>query len=667
MQDVFDVPALVQILRDIRAQTIRVDRVDTDRASPFARSLMFAYVATYLYEGDAPLAERRAQALNLDRDVLRELLGEEELRALLDADVITTLEAELQCTAHGRRAQTADDIVDLLSRVGDLSHAELADRSEIAPEAVILQLLSAKRICSIALAGSQPLIRVEDAALYRDAFDLALPPGIPEVFLAKAASPVEQILLRYARRRGPFTTQDVADRFGFAGAQAEAHLCALADGGELVAGEFHPSGQSSEWCHTDILRRIKKRTLAKLRGEVAPVSAEVFARFLPSWHGIGRDAGSRSLFETLSVLEGMPVSYVELESKILPARVRNFSPQMLDELGAAGSLVWVGASTPGTRDGKVALFRRENIAALLPECAEPDDLGEVHQGVLKHLSGRGASFFVAISQSVPGTTREDLLAALWDLVWLGLVTNDTFGPLRALSSRSKASRQKHHAAAGRWSMVADLLTATTPTEKAHATAHKLLLRHGVVTREMAQLERIPGGYSAIYRVLSAMEEAGKIRRGYFVEGLGGTQFALPGVVDRLRASRAKDPDDDELLLLSAVDPANPFGWILPWPTEITASNAKRASGAVVVISKGRPLLYLERGARRATVFRSDGPEELRRAAGCLSAVAGSAKKKYIRIETINGEIARGCQYAETFKEAGFVADHRGLVLEAGRR
>ncbi len=673
VQDVFDVEALRGVLSAIRSRQIRVDVAETATPSPFAGSLVFAYVAAYLYEGDAPLAERRAQALSLDRRLLRELLGASELRELLDADVIAELEAELQRLAPDFRARHADDVHDLLRRVGDLTEGEIGDRCEGDAAAALEELVSTRRAVSMRIGGEKRFAAVEDVALYRDALDCAPPAGVAEVFLDSVERPLEVLVGRFARTHGPFRTADVARRYGIPAGQVEPALARLADRDELLGGEFHPEGVGPEWCDPRVLRSIKRRTLARLRSEVAPVETATLARFLPAWHGLGeRATGTRRLQEVIVQLEGLPLPYRELEAVILPARVSDFRPEMLDELGASGWLVWVGCGSLGARDGKVALYRRERAAALIDEPAPPEELEELHRALLEHLTRRGASFFASLADACAGARTEEVIDALLDLVWAGLVTNDTFQPLRSAGAgRPRTARGRARAtarlASGRWSLAAELRAgAPSATECAHARAVKLLERHGIVCREIAALEPIAGGFSATYRVLREMEEAGKVRRGYFVEGLGGAQFAFPGAVDRLRGLRSR-ADSREATVLSAVDPANPYGWVLPWPTrgDETSSAPRRVAGAVVVLVDGEPALYVPPRARKLVTFPAADDREVAVAAfAALERVAARRRGRYLRIDEIDGESASTSRFAEPLRAAGFRTAYRGMELES---
>jgi len=683
LQDVFDVPGLVALLRDVRARRVRVEDVETSRASPFARSLVFAYTAVYLYQGDTPVAERRAQALTLDRHMLRDLLGQEELRDLLDPRVIEETTEELQGRAEGHRARHADALHDLLRRVGDLAPAEVAARCAGDAAGWLAGLEASRRAVCSKLGGDERWIAAEDAGLYRDALGVAPPAGLPGAFLETAERPLEQLLLRYARHRGPFTSAEPAARWGLRPAQLEPVLEALAARERLVSGAFHPHGEGREWCDPEVLRRLRRRTLAVLRGEVAPVDAATLARFLPRWHGVGDARGGPARLRTaLEQLEGIPLSFAELERLVLPARMPDYDPRRLDEQGALGELVWIGRGAIGERDGRVALYRRERVRLLAEPPEVPEELGALARTLLDHLERRGASFAAELSAAAGEPPPATLLEALRELVWAGLVTNDTFAPLRALCARRASGAQRRgrpgrsapSGLAGRWSAVSTLVgEGAEPTRRAHARALALLERYGVVSRDVMAQERVAGGFGAVYGVFREMEDAGKLRRGHFVDALAGAQFAYAGAVDRLRAARTAGdaaPEDAErdVALLAATDPANPFGALLPWPEPRAGEAApRRAVGATVVIADGALALYLDRGGRRALTFPGAEPSlearRLERAARALRGLFRQRGRASLRIEEIDGEPAPRSAHAAAFLAAGFRAGYKGLSLD----
>ncbi|MBX2800402.1 MAG: DEAD/DEAH box helicase [Myxococcales bacterium] len=674
LQDVLDLPALVELLTAVRSREIAVHEVQTKRPSPFARSLVFAYVAAFMYAGDAPIAERRAAALSLDRALLRELLGQEELRDLLDPTAVAVVEAELQRLVPERAVRHADALHDMLRTLGDLTDEEVVARCAEDPTSWLKELELERRVVPVRIGGEARWIAVEDAGRMRDALGVALPPGLPAIFLETVDTPLESLALRWARTHGPFHAVVLAQRWGLPIGVVEAVLRALEAQDRLVSGEIRPGGTGWEWCHPDVLARLKRRSLAVLRNEIAPVEGEVFARFLTQWHGVGSErTGLGRLREVLLQLEGvaLPAS-VWLRGPVLRARVADFQPDWLDQLGAMGEIVWIGAGPLGPKDGRIVLVRRDRVDLLFdpPEPPEgllddPDEpLSAVRKALYDHLLQRGASFMVGLQRAVPEAKMAQLTRALWDLAWAGLVTNDTFGPLKGLQARTrKASRRGRSqiTAGGRWSAVVDLFSAepVKGTERAHARAAMLLERYGVACAAAAKADGIPGAFSAVYPVLRAMEEAGRARRGWFVDGLVGAQFAVPGAVDRLRACRDQEP---EVLVLDAVDPANPWGTLLSWPE--SEGRVRRVAGATVVLVGGAPALFVERGERHWITFPSaDEPRLLKRA---IEGWVGQQPDRWrtVRIDRIDGKPAPQSPHADTFLAAGFA--HGATCLQRVR-
>ncbi|MEZ4319031.1 MAG: DEAD/DEAH box helicase [Myxococcota bacterium] len=667
LQDVFDLPALRELLGSLQRREIVVHEVETSRASPVARSLVFAYIAAYMYEGDAPLAERKAQALTLDRSLLRELLGQEELRELLDTSALTDVEAELQWLTPERAARDADAVHDLLRRLGDLSTDELQARAAEPVRPWLRELETTRRTIPVRIAGEDRWIAAEDASRYRDALGIPLPPGLPAAFLEPVADPLESLILRWARTHGPFTADPLARRFGLPPGVVEAVLRGLEARDQILRGGLRPGGSGEEWCDPDVMRRLRRRSLANLRKEVAPVEADVYGRFLIGWHGIGSSRGGPGrLSDVLDQLEGVPLPFSALESSILPSRVRDYEPRMLDELGMMGLVVWLGHGALGSKDGRVALYRRERVGLLVDEPEIPESFfdpdtpdGPLRQALWNHLQARGACFLTELQMAGGGAALADVTRALWDLVWAGLVTNDTFLPLRGLHSSARkgsARRARAQTAGGRWSAVTSLIgPPPTPTERAHARALQLLERYGVASSAAAKAEGLPGGFSAVYPVLRAMEESGKARRGWFVDGLGGAQFALAGAVDRLRGHR--EPDR-EAVVLSAIDPASPWGALLPWP-ERPEPQPRREAGSLVVLVGGLPVLWVGKGAKSLVTFDA-GPAELEAAVVALRGHRGL--KRTLRLDRIDGDSALDSPLRSRFLAAGFAQDHKGLVL-----
>jgi ATP-dependent Lhr-like helicase len=662
MTDTFDMVALMWLLRAIRSREVRVVSVDTERASPFASSLLFSYVAEFMYAGDAPLAERRAQALTLDRDLLAELLGSEDLRELLDPEAIAAVELELQGLLPERFPRDPDEAHDLLVRLGDLSDDEAASRG--ISEEWLGGLERQRRVVSVRLAGEARWIAAEDAGRYREALGASLPVGLPEAFLGPGVEPLQSLARRWARTHVPFVTSDLVMRWGVPPAAIEDALSRLAARGEVVAGEFRRATQGREYCHPEVLRMLRRRSLAALRREVESVPPEVVARFLPPWHGVGARAGGIDrLLEVVFQLQGLALPASVIERDVIASRVAGYSPRLLDELVSMGEVVWVGRGSLGATDGKVALYMRGDAPRLVPEHGDAAPEGELHPRLREHLRARGASFFRDLYNACGGGDEDAMLDALWDLVWTGEVTNDTFAPLRLLGPAARRPvrgprlpRLTLPRASGRWSLVAELVGGgALPTERLHAEAGVLLQRHGVLTREAVTGEGWPGGFAGLYPVLRAMEESGRIRRGYFIEGLGGSQFALPGAVDRLRSLR--DAKED-VVALAACDPANAYGAGLPWPH--SDGRMARAAGAYCVLDSGELVLYLERGGRSLLTNGQIRAEHVR----ALMSVATNAGK--VEIQRVDGLAVMESPIAAVLREAGFASTHRGLVAYGAR-
>jgi ATP-dependent helicase Lhr and Lhr-like helicase len=668
LKDVFDVPALEQLLADVRARRVRVDEVETASASPFARSLEYAYTAEWLYEADTPAAERRARALTLDRHLLRDLLGDEERRGLLDAGVIAETEALLQGRAPDRRARDAEALLDRLRRSGDLSQAELAQRSDGDSAAWLAELARAGRALKVAIGGEPRWIAVEDAGLARDALGAALPPDVPAAFLAPAPDALAQWVQRHARSRGPFTEAELALRWGLARERLAPVLAALASAEKLRSGEFLPSGSGREYCDPEVLRRLRQGTLAKLRAEIAPVDGATLARFLAGWHGIGeRGAPELRLRAALASLEALPLSFAELERLVLPARVAGYDPRMLDELGARGEWAWVGAGALGERDLRVAFFRRDRVSLLCDAPEPPAELGALERAALDALARRGASFLNELSAACGNPPLTALLDALWRLAQQGLVSNDTPAALRMLSGRrelgaaaARRRRAKPLLPVGRWVGAAQLAVPEDPTRRAHARALLLLERYGVVSREALSAEGWPGGFAGLYAVYRQMEEMGKLRRGHFVDALRGAQFAQAGAVDRLRAARGEA--QDRAWLLASTDPANPYGALLPWPETRGDASLRRAAGATLALVGGTPALYLERSGKLAT-FRAADEDAIARAAAALPALFSARRRRGLRIGEIDGIKATHSPLFAAFARAGFHRDYKDIALD----
>ena len=626
LQDVFDVPGLVELMRDIEARRVRLVDVETPAASPFARSLLFGYIAAFIYEGDAPLAERRAQALALDSVLLGELLGQAELREMLDADAIDEIERELQHLAPERKARDVEGVADLLRLIGPISTAEAVERG--ATPRWLAELEESRRAIRIRITAEERWAAIEDAGRLRDALGSPLPVGIPDVFTESVTDPLGDLVSRYARSHGPFSAVDIAHRFGLGIAIVTGVLERLTATGRVKRGEFRPGGSGVEWCDAGVLRSIRRRSMAKLRKEVEPVPVTTFGRFLPAWqHARNPLRGVDGVLRAVEQLQGAVLPASALEQLVLPSRVADYTPAMLDELTVSGDVVWAGRGSLPGNDGWIALYPAESAPLLLP-IRDPDaGSTPLRAQLLDVLSGGGAMFFRELSTRVGSADDRELASALWELVWSGLVTNDSLAPLRVLMGTSRGVRRSRPpvgrrgrpvlptragppTVGGRWSLLPTPLT--DETRRSHALAETLLDRYGVLTRGAVQAEGVPGGFAAVYRVLTAFEEAGRCRRGYFVEGLGAAQFASPGAVDRLRTGTPSDADDSpRAIVLASTDPANPYGAALPWPTrqgEREGHRPGRKAGALVVLVDGALAVYVERGGKTLLSFEPDGAE-----------------------------------------------------------
>ncbi|MBC7277593.1 crosslink repair DNA glycosylase YcaQ family protein [Nocardioides sp.] len=746
LRDVYDLPSLVGLLKRIESREISVVDVATPTPSPYAQSLLFGYVAQFLYEGDSPLAERRAAALTLDQGLLAELLGRAELRELLDPEVLAEVESELQRLAPTRRARGAEGITDLIRTIGPLSLDEItarttpaeasrtsaetsrasaeassadfsADLSDVSADrgdasadrgdasAMLEDLATARRVVEVRVAGEGRWAVVEDVARLRDGLGVAVPPGVPSAFTEPVEDPVGDLVSRYARSHGPFTAADVAARLGLGEAVVRHALARLSARGRVLDGEFRPGGSGLEWCDADVLRMLRRRSLARLRKEVEPVEPAALGRFLPAWQKTSvRKGALRGVDGVLSVVDqlaGCPVPASALESLILPARVVDYEPAFLDELTAGGEVLWAGHGTlPGT-DGWVSLHPADTAELTLPPPAEVTE-GPLAQQLLAALEPGGAWFFHQLARTVGGhldTTPSDadLSAALWELVWSGRVSNDTLLPLRALTRSGTPSHRSRRPpprarggryaggarmpvraglpeTAGRWTILPE--PDPDPTKRAHAAAERLLDRHGVVTRGAVQSERTPGGFAAVYKVLSAFEESGRARRGYFVEGLGAAQFGTAGSVDRLRTfSRVDSSDKPVALALAATDPANPYGAALPWPvstsstTDASGHRPGRKAGAIVVLVDGELAMYVERGGRTLLTW-SDDPNLLEPAAEALAEAVRRGALGRLTVEKADGAPLLGAgetPLRQALQYAGFIATPRGLRLTSQSR
>ena len=733
LRDVLDLPGLQELLRKLITREVSLLELETPTASPFAGSLLFDYVATYMYEGDTPSAERRAAALSLDRDLLRELLGQEELRDLIDPGALVQVEDDLQHRSPRTQATGGDELCEVLRSVGDLRDEELLERvlAGLDAPALFASLERERRVVRLRIGGQERVIAADDAGLYRDAFGASPPGGLPAAFIANVPDALTKVVARYARTHGPFTTAQLHERYGL---DVAAVLRDLEHSGELVQGELRPGGSEREWCHVDVLRRLRRASLAALRKEIEPVDTRALSAFMPSWQGVdrwrpgspareqvagaGAGAGSGSggvgagvgverLREVLVPLQGLALPVAAWERDILPVRCGSYSPAWLDSLCAAGELVWVGAGSLARDSGRVALYFREDAPMLgPPPFTDGASTTEPEHELLRQRLAVAPCFFADLLAEVELPVGS-LTQALWDLVWAGQVTNDAWAPLRAprlsavprlapshgpgarrfgRSSLRGGRRGTGAQVQGRWSLTSPIFgqaaagaepggaaspawsdstgaaQAIDPRERRRALAELLLERYGVLTREQVLAEGIPGGFASIYGALGELETLGVCRRGYFVEGLGGAQFALPGAVERLRSGRS--PEQDRTQVLAAVDPAQPLGAALPWPRrESLKRRPSRVAGAYIVFVDAQPVLYLERGRRGILTLDSHEPPLLV-ALRALADAVRSGRVDAIALERVDGEPAIGSSLETALVELGFRQGPRKLTLRA---
>ncbi|WP_404431094.1 DEAD/DEAH box helicase [Microbacterium lacus] len=703
LQDVYDLPSLLRIARSIGDRRIRLIETEPSQPSPYARDLLFGYVGAFMYEGDSPLAERRAAALSVDPALLHELLGKIELRELLDPEVIAQFEREVQRTDPERRVRGVEGVADLLRLLGPLSAEEVAERlqnpeTDTEPASVehaatlLAELATTRRAIPVTIAGHPSFAAIEDSGRLRDALGAALPVGIPTAFVEPLADPLGDLIARYARTHAPFTTDAVATRLGLGVAVARLTLQRLESQGRLSSGYFLPessavSGEDTEWCDTEVLRRLRMRSLAAIRGSVEPVPPDAYARFLPVWQHVTRPLeGLDGVAAVVEQLAGVPIPASAWESLILPARVSDYRPAMLDELTATGEVSWSGhGSLPG-RDGWIALHPTD--AAPLTLAPPEDDIapGSLEDQIVHALASGGAYFAAQLRQLTGAASEQSVIDALWSLTWSGRVTNDTFAPVRTLTGGGKQTHRvarkaprarlyrgsavrtvaasvppRPPAIGGRWSLLPE--AEVDPALRATAAASLLLDRYGVVTRGSVQAEGVPGGFAQVYRILAGFEEAGHCRRGYVIEKLGAAQFAASATVDRLRSfASLADPPPLRAVTLAATDPANPYGAALAWPAlEGVSHRPGRKAGAVVVLVDGDLSLYLERGGKSALAFTAEDTT-LASAARDLVTTARARQLATLTIEQVNGEFVYGTPVGRALRDAGFVESPKGLTL-----
>ncbi|OUC78576.1 ATP-dependent helicase [Gordonia lacunae] len=712
LQDVYDLPALLDLLTRIRTRRIRVVETETQSPSPFAASLLFGYVGAFMYADDAPLAERRAAALSLDTSLLAQLLGRVDLRELLDPAVIAEVIARLQRLSPERQARDAEDVVDLLRWLGPLTTAEVEARyrgEEPAPD-MLAELHRVGQIISVNHNARALWAAIDDTARLRDALGVPAPLGIPAAYLEPVPDPVGDLIGRYARTHGPFTVPEASAALGIATGVVRDTLKRLASERRVVEGDFLPeSGEATpregQWCHSDVLGQIRRGSLAASRAEVAPVGTEVLTRFLLDWQHASPNTRLRGVDGVATVIDqlaGFPLPASAWESLVLPARVSDYAPPMLDELLSAGEVIWSGHGRIGNSDGWVALHPADVAVLTLPD-ADEIDTSPVHDGVTTALGPGGALRFPQIAADIStGTTTPaaDIETALWDLVWAGHVSNDSFAPVRALlqprrnpstprsapahRARGRAPRLRagrlsaryltEHStsppvsptASGRWFALDH--PPTEPTIATQGLCDQLLTRYGVITRGSVVSEEVTGGFARVYKALTVFEDNGHVRRGYYVDGLGGAQFASPATVDELRRHALPDRKPPrEATVLAATDPANPFGAALEWPPSRDTEAGHRPGrkpGALVVLVDGELVCFVERGGKTLLTF-SDSIPRLESAAGALVAQVRRGRISRLTIDHIDSEPVRATDFGKVLVEAGFSTTPRGIRLRFG--
>ena len=674
LQDVFDIDGLNQLLEDIRCRRIRVHPVNSDSASPFAQTVLFDFTASFIYDADAPLAERRAQVLSLDHAQLKELLGSADYRELLDPEAIAAITLRRQLLEHPY-VKDPDDIHDLLLALGDLSVGDILDRTSQGQQAALQSMLSelsrVRRIIEIRVAGRPRFIAAEDAARYRDALGTVLPMGLPAALLEPCQSPLQDLISRYIRTHGPFEPAELAKHFGLGIDVLRKALNELSATGRVLEGGFTPGSTRREWIDHDVLKQIKRRSLAGWRQQIEAVDQNKFASFIADWQFITRPRrGQDALYDTIEQLQGAPLPASVLETEILPARIAGYRMGQIDELFISGELLWRGIEPVGSSDGRIAIYLAENYPLLAPG---PNPIeSELAQRIYEFIGSRGAPFFDDIVEAVGGF-QNDVLEALWELVWSGNAGNDSFAPLRArLGVKDKKPRTRRGqqrmrprrgirlpGSEGRWTLF-DRVGWEQPsaTEARTAQVQQLLERYGVMVKEALTKEGVAGGFSGIYPVLKAMEEAGRIRRGYFVEGLGASQFAVPGAEDRLRnTAESIDP-----VLLSATDPANPYGALLPWPPAAEGGKrCVRVAGSRVLLLNGNLIAYIAKTGDQITTFL---PSEEPTRSSCIKALIAGLRlaargRKLIYLASVNGKPRAEESFHAALLSQGFQHGHRG--------
>ncbi len=715
LQDVYDLPALQEVCRDLNQRRIRIMEVTTEQPSPFAASLLFTYTGAFMYEGDSPLAEKRAAALALDPALLAQLLGTVQLKDLLDPQIIEETDQLMRRVHPDRRAKNSEQFADTLRLTGPVPIEELDQYCQFPDPLETVESELGPRIMRVRIAGVEHLAQVQDAALLRDALGIPVPSGV-------AASPetitdaLNQLIARFARSRGPFTLEDLTRSFGLGASAAVAVLHTQVSQGTLVEGNFRQGVDYTEYVSAQVLKRIRSKSLAQARSQAQPVSQSAFARFLLAWHQVAPLGTSPQLhgvdgtFAVIEQLAGVRLPASAWESLVLPGRVADYRPEFLDELLLSGEVHILGAGSAGARDPWIMLLPADYAAQLAPQPLETPQLSALQERILAVLSTGGSylSTDIAAEVGVPENSPGAFHDALWDLVDLGLVAPESFRPLRAhlsavggktahrpqrrpqrgrfRSTRTSFSGKQHYGQAtygpsadmsGRWGLAVQ--PTAEPTARSIAHGEAWLDRYGVVTRGSIVAENVLGGFALAYKVLSRFEDNGKALRGYFIDALGASQFSVPAVIDRLRAA-ADSPDlggwpsgsiDPDCYLLAASDPANPYGAALPWPrVEGENLNLSRGAGALVILIDGLLVAHVSRGGKTLRLLCEDLPEPpediIATVMWVLSEAVASGKIQPFTVEKINGTGALNSEYLSAFRDAGGRLHPRGIKITAGK-
>ncbi|MCI0464245.1 MAG: hypothetical protein L0Z62_45505 [Gemmataceae bacterium] len=687
LHDHLDVPRLEELLADVQAGKVEVVTRRLETPSPFASGLLFAFTAANMYQYDGTEGEP-SRAPNLDRHLLDQLVAPESHPHLLDPRAVHQVDRRLR--GLGQPPRSATELAEWLRRLGDLTPGDL----EGGMAAYLAELEADGRATRIELPGARAPRRwvlAEEESLYRAAF------GLVECAAEEQQAAASAVLARYLATHALVSLRDVLDRYPFESEWARRQLEGWAASGRVVTVAPSLEAEPLQWSAPENLEQVQRGSLALLRREVITCPAPQFQDFVVRWQGLHpdtRQGSAEGLAEVLARLEGLLVPAELWERTILPARVPGYQARWLDECIASGEWVWACASAGDSGAGALAFLRREHLAQLpLPVPADAPGLAGVSGQVLDCLRNRGALFVSDVAQHT-GLVPSAVRSALWELLRLGVATNDRFDvirrgngglpdsrhePLRSrLTSRlgaplrQSAIRNPQSAIPeGRWSMV----PWGRPDAEAHAVhqAMQLLQRYGIVARELAALDAWMPPWRVLYEVLSRMELAGEVRRGYFVEGLSGAQFALPEAAQLLQDLSLPSSAAAPVLLVHSLDPANLYGAGAPFDLELLDGGTRalgRRLGNWLTLKAGRPVLVIEQHGRRVTALAASR-EDLAAAVACLPALLtsdqGLAGAHKLSVAEWNGQPVTVTEGRELLEAAGFVRDYQSMTLYAAWR